>query len=156
VHFHQIQLKFVYTTQYQHLTKSVISTKVAKYENSRTRKAMIAKSKKIKIENSAEAWELGELGELGSDLKHARVVDKKIGAQIDAALGLQMISIRLEQELIESYKLLGAKYDMGYQPLMREALKRFVEGEFKLIASEALEKQRAEKQKSSKRMAKAA
>lgn len=114
---------------------------------------MIAKSKKIKIENSAEAWELGELG---SDLKHARVVDKKIGAQIDEALGLQMISIRLEQDLIESYKLLGVKYDMGYQPLMREALKRFVEGEFKLIASEALEKQRAEKQKSSKRMAKAA
>jgi uncharacterized protein (DUF4415 family) len=153
VHFHQIQLKFVYTTQYQHLTKSVISTKVAKYENSRTRKAMIAKSKKIKIEDSAEAWELGKLG---SELKHARAVDKKIGAQIDTALGLQMISIRLEQELIESYKLLGAKYDMGYQPLMREALKRFVEGEFKLIASEALEKQRAEKQKSSKRMAKAA
>ena len=67
-----------------------------------------------------------------------------------------MISIRLEQDLIESFKLLGAKYDMGYQPLMREALKRFVEGEFRLIASEALEKQRAEKQKSGKRMAKAA
>jgi uncharacterized protein (DUF4415 family) len=114
---------------------------------------MIAKSKKIKIDNSAEAWESRELG---SELKHARAVDKKIGAQIDEALGLQMISIRLEQDLIESYKLLGAKYDMGYQPLMREALKRFVEGEFKLIASEALEKQRAEKQKSSKKMAKAA
>lgn len=114
---------------------------------------MIAKSKKIKIENSAEAWERGEFG---NDLKHARVVDKKIGAQIDEALGLQMISIRLEQDLIESYKLLGAKYDMGYQPLMREALKRFVEGEFKLIASEVLEKQRAEKQKTNKRMAKAA
>jgi uncharacterized protein (DUF4415 family) len=114
---------------------------------------MIAKGKKIKIDNSDEAWESRELG---SELKHARAVDKKIGTQIDEALGLQMISIRLEQDLIESYKLLGAKYDMGYQPLMREALKRFVEGEFKLIASEALEKQRAEKQKSSKKMAKAA
>ena len=114
---------------------------------------MIIKNKKIKIENSAVAWERGELG---SDLKHARVVDKKMGAQIDEALGLQMISIRLEQDLIDSFKLLGTKYDMGYQPLMREALKRFVEGEFKLIASEALEKQKAEKQKNSKRMAKAA
>ncbi|WP_114652477.1 hypothetical protein [Polynucleobacter necessarius] len=114
---------------------------------------MIAKNKKIKIENSAEAWERGEFG---NDLKHARAVDKKIGGQIDEALGLQMISIRLEQDLIESYKLLGAKYDIGYQPLMREALKRFIEGEFKLIASEALEKQRAEKQKSNKRMTKAA
>jgi hypothetical protein len=47
---------------------------------------------------------------------------------------------------------------MGYQPLMREALKRFVEGEFKLIASEALEKQKAAKPKVSsiKRMKKAA
>jgi len=114
---------------------------------------MIAKSKKAKIDNSVEAWESGELG---SDLRHARAVDKKIGSQIDEVLGLQMISIRLEQDLIESYKLLGAKYDMGYQPLMREALKRFVEGEFKLIASEALEKQRAVKQKSVKRMVKAA
>lgn len=126
---------------------------VAKYLNLRARKAMIAKGKKIKIDNSDEAWESRELG---SELKHARAVDKKIGTQIDEALGLQMISIRLERDLIESYKLLGAKYDMGYQPLMREALKRFVEGEFKLIASEALEKQRAEKQKSSKKMAKAA
>ncbi len=114
---------------------------------------MIAKSKKVKIENSAEAWESGELG---SDLKHARAVDKKMGAQIDEALGLQMISIRLEQDLIESFKLLGTKYDMGYQPLMREALKRFVEGEFKMIASEALEKQKVEKQKNGKRMVKAA
>lgn len=114
---------------------------------------MIAKSKKVKIENSAQAWESGRLG---SDIKHARAVDKKIGTQIDEALGLQMISIRLEKDLIESYKLLGTKYDMGYQPLMREALKRFVEGEFKLIASEALERQKADKHKSGKRMAKVA
>jgi hypothetical protein len=79
-----------------------------------------------------------------------------MGAQIDEALGLQMISIRLEQDLIESFKLLGTKYDMGYQPLMREALKRFVEGEFKMIASEALEKQKVEKQKNGKGMVKAA
>ncbi|QWE07947.1 BrnA antitoxin family protein [Polynucleobacter ibericus] len=105
---------------------------------------MIAKTKKVKIQNTAEAWEDGELG---MDIKYARAVDKKIGTQIDEALGLQMISIRLEKDLIDSFKLLGTKYDMGYQPLMREALKRFVEGEFKLIASEALEKQMAVKPK---------
>lgn len=105
---------------------------------------MVVKTKKAKIQNTADAWENGELG---MDIKYARVVDKKIGAQIDEALGLQMISIRLEKDLIDSYKLLGTKYDMGYQPLMREALKRFVEGEFKLIASEALEKQRLAKPK---------
>jgi hypothetical protein len=76
----------------------------------------------------------------GRGIKHSKVVDEKIGTQIDEALGLQSISIRLEKDLIESYKLLVTKYDMGYQPLMREALKKFVEGEFKLIASAALEK----------------
>jgi hypothetical protein len=114
---------------------------------------MVEKIKKRKVSRFTDAWEIGDLD---SNLRHARTVDKKIGAQIDEALGLQIISIRLEQDLIKSYKLLGAKYDMSYQPLMREALKRFVEGEFKLIASEALEKQRAEKQKIVKRMAKAA
>ena len=105
---------------------------------------MIAKMKKVKNHNTADVWESGDLGR---DIKHARAADKNRGSQIDDALGLQMISIRLEKDLIESYKLLGTKYDMGYQPLMREALKRFVEGEFKLIASEALEKQKAAKPK---------
>ena len=67
-----------------------------------------------------------------------------------------MISIRLEKDLIEPCKLLGTKYDMGYQPLMREALKRFIDGGFKMIASEALEKQKTNKQKTGKKMAKAA
>jgi hypothetical protein len=117
---------------------------MAKRKSLQARKAMIAKIKKQKIQNTAQAWESGELGR---DIKHARAADKKMGIQIDEALGLQMISIRLEKDLIESYKLLGTKYDMGYQPLMREALKRFVEGEFKLIASAALEKQKAIKPK---------
>lgn len=105
---------------------------------------MATKNKITKVKNTAEAWESGELGR---EIKYAIAVDKKIGTQIDDALGLQMISIRLEKDLIESYKLLGTKYDLGYQPLMREALKRFVEGEFKLIASETLEKQKAAKPK---------
>ena len=117
---------------------------MAKRESLQARKAMIAKMKKVKIQNTADSWESGEFGR---DIKYAKAVDKKIGIQIDEALGLQMISIRLEKDLIESYKLLGTKYDMGYQPLMREALKRFVEGEFKLIASATLEKQKAVKPK---------
>ncbi len=39
---------------------------------------------------------------------------------------------------------------------MREALKRFINGEFKLITSEALEKQKVDKQKTSKKMAQSA
>jgi hypothetical protein len=89
-------------------------------------KTIVAKNNKLKIENSAEAWESGELG---IDLKHAIVVDKKMSDRIDEALGLQMIYIRLDKELIESYKLLSTKYKVGGQSLMREALKRFIQSQ---------------------------
>jgi hypothetical protein len=36
---------------------------------------------------------------------------------------------------------------MGYQPLMREALKRFVDSELKMVALEALEKHHLVKSK---------
>ena len=114
---------------------------------------MSTNNQKKKSSNTPEAWESGELGR---DAKFLRTVDPRISNQIDDALGLQMISIRLEKDLIESFKLLGTKYDMGYQPLMREALKRFIDGEFKMIASEALEKQKNDKQKIGKKMVKAA
>jgi len=97
------------------------------------------------IANTPEAWESGELGQ---SLEHVRVAPSKLASEIDAALGLQMISIRLDKELIDMFKLLGGKYQMGYQPLMREALKRFVDGELKMVALEALEKQSLARSKS--------
>jgi len=96
------------------------------------------------IANTPEAWESGELGQ---SLEHAKVAPSKLASEIDDALGLQMISIRLDKELSEMFKLLGSKYQMGYQPLMREALKRFVDGELKMVALEALQKQSATKPK---------
>ena len=95
--------------------------------------------------NTPEAWESGELGQ---SLEHVRVAPSKLASEIDDALGLQMISIRLDKELIDMFKLLGGKYQMGYQPLMREALKRFVDGELKMVALEALEKQSLARSKS--------
>lgn len=99
----------------------------------------MATSKKAEIINrTQDAWESGRLGR---DKKYAVAASKEHGDEIDDALGLQMISIRLDKELIDAFKLLGAKYQMGYQPLMREALKRFVDGELKMVALEVLEKQ---------------
>ena len=37
------------------------------------------------------------------------------------------------------------KYNMGYQPLMREALKRFADAELKMIAREMLQEHRDKK-----------
>ena len=106
---------------------------------------MITNEKPKKNEAAQDAWEGGKLGR---DSKYAVAASKEHGDQIDDALGLQMISIRLDRELIDTFKLLGGKYQMGYQPLMREALKRFVDGELKMVALEALEKQSLARSKS--------
>lgn len=105
------------------------------------------------IADTPEAWESGALGQ---SLEHAVVATSKNAAELNDALGLQMISIRLNKDLIDALKLLGVKYEMGYQPLIREALKRFVDGEYKMIAQEHLERQRTEKKKVSSKLSKAA
>jgi len=96
-------------------------------------------SDKSKILGTDDAWESGELG---TDEKHVRRVDQKLNDEIDDSLGLQMISIRLEKKLIDSFKLLGSYHGVGYQPLMRDALKRFAEHELKAIVSGLVESQR--------------
>ena len=85
-----------------------------------------------------------ESEKLGADDKHVKPADPAVGAQIDEITGLQMISIRLDKSLIESFKLLSAFHGVGYQPLMRDALKRFAEAELKAIVSGVVESQRKE------------
>ena len=84
-----------------------------------------------KIADTCEAWEEGLLGR---DENHiVRVSDKEQKA-MDEALGLKMISIRLPADLIQAYKDISAHRGLyGYQPLMRDILKRFAEAETKLI-----------------------
>ena len=98
-------------------------------------------SDKAKIPGTIEAWESGELGE---DEKSARRTNAKTSEKIDEALGLQMISIRLDKKLIDSFKLLSSFHGLGYQPLMRDALKRFADAELKSIVSGLVESQRKE------------
>lgn len=92
-----------------------------------------------KILGTTEAWESETLG---ADEKHVRVASQETSKQVDEALGLQLISIRLDKSLIESFKILGAFHNIGYQPLMRDALKRFADGEMKAIVSGLVESQR--------------
>ena len=55
-------------------------------------------------------------------------MDESHDAALDEAPGLQSISIRLPKQLISQYKLIGHFHAVGYQPLMREVLQRFVKG----------------------------
>lgn len=84
-----------------------------------------------KIEGTVENWESGALGQ---DPAHAKRAPRDLEQQIDDAQGLQAISIRLAKELVEDFKFIAKQHGMGYQPLMRMALKRFAESEFKRIA----------------------
>lgn len=90
-----------------------------------------------KILGTLEAWESRELG---ADEQFAAPAPSSVelDAQIDDALALRMISIRLPDTLIEDFKNIATVRGgaMGYQTLMRQALKRFATSELKLIARE--------------------
>jgi uncharacterized protein (DUF4415 family) len=84
----------------------------------------------IKIEDTAENWENGALG---TDEQFVKIADPSVSQAVDEALGLQAISIRLNKDLIDTFKRLAAYHGIGYQPLMRDALRRFAEAEMKQI-----------------------
>lgn len=57
---------------------------------------------------------------------------------VDEALGLQMISIRLERSLIANLKEVAEHHKIGYQPLIRDLLNRFAKSEMRTILEERL------------------
>lgn len=95
-----------------------------------------------KIKGAHEAWESGELGASSEHIKALSVKETKADLDlINEHLGLQPISIRLEKSLIDDFKAIASINHLGYQTLMRQALKRFADCEKKDIlrrmASEA-------------------
>lgn len=87
-------------------------------------------SKTRKIPATDEAWDEGLLGR---DDEFVAVDDGADLAELDAGLELQMISIRLSKSLIDDFKAIAQIHGLGYQPLMRQALHRFAEGEKKML-----------------------
>ena len=92
-------------------------------------------NKQTKIEGTTEAWESGQLGMEEEFAKLATDVDSEA---VDDALELQMISIRLQKSLIEDFKIIAKLNGIGYQPLIRQILKRFADCEKKKILREHL------------------
>ena len=83
-----------------------------------------------KLVGSAAAWESGELGR---DIGHAHRASSETEKAIDDALGMQAISIRLPKRLIDDLKAIAKIRGVGYQPLIRDNLERFVVSEFKMF-----------------------
>jgi hypothetical protein len=94
-----------------------------------------------KIEGSAEAWDDGTLGTDPAYIAVAPDADKAI----DDALGLQPISIRLQRSLLDNLKALAQLNGLGYQPLIRQVLTRFVDAELKSLLMDKLQREAAER-----------
>jgi hypothetical protein len=89
--------------------------------------------------NSAEPGDCPwEAGELGRDANHVAVVEDAATWQSDEALELQMISIRLEKGLLHDLKEVAAFHGIGYQPMIRDLLHRFVRAELTTILNQRL------------------
>lgn len=99
-----------------------------------------------KIPATDEAWEDGKLG---TDAEFAIEADGDIEAEIDEALELKLISIRLQKSLIDDFKYIAAVNNIGYQTLMRQILQRFADSEKKRIlrdlADEVIKAREAER-----------
>lgn len=88
-----------------------------------------------KTQGSIENWEERNLG---ADENFVGI-DEDFNISFDDAHDLQLISIRLSKSLIENYKFLANLNGLGYQPLMREVLKRWADCENKKLARDLAE-----------------
>lgn len=106
------------------------------------------------IQDADDAWDEGLLGR---DEKFAQVANHIDIAALDVALDMQMISIRLPKSLIEDFKSIAQLHGLGYQPLMRQALQRFADGEKKMLLQDtAREHVKNKRQREADRLNKAA
>lgn len=85
--------------------------------------------------NLNEQWENGLLGR-----EEAFVARSNSASQnnIDEMLALQAISIRLPKALIQDLKDIAQLNGLGYQPLIKQILTRFVDAEKKMMANELI------------------
>lgn len=76
--------------------------------------------------NSSDAAKLWESGQLGASEEHVKPVSPERTKEIQDALGLQPVTVRLQKELVEQLKVMAKKEGLGYQPFIRHILTRYV------------------------------
>lgn len=84
------------------------------------------------VEDS-DAWDTGELGRDEKFVKRSTAENED---SVEAALDLQLISIRLQKELLEQLKFIAKFHGIGYQPMIRDVLCRWSRTEILNIASQ--------------------
>jgi len=81
-------------------------------------------------EKMNEAWETGKLGR---DIAHARRAPAELEAEVERALAMKLVSIRLPIPMIDALKAIAKYHQIGYQPMIRDLLSRFVASEIPTI-----------------------
>lgn len=76
---------------------------------------------------SEDVWEDRSIGAQEEFVQ----VAPDIGNALDQALDLHPISIRLQKNLVDNLKALAQLHGLGYQPLIRQILTRWVDAEVK-------------------------
>ncbi|MBU6452472.1 MAG: BrnA antitoxin family protein [Cyanobacteria bacterium REEB67] len=76
------------------------------------------------VDDDTHLWETGQLG---CSEEHCVAASSEVEAQVDAALGLEPTTLRLQVELVAAFKQIAAGMGIGYKPLMRQALAEFAE-----------------------------
>lgn len=85
------------------------------------------------IPGTEEAWDSGQLGRDEEFVEKVELDEQRI----DEALELKAISIRMQKSLVDDLKLIAQVRGLGYQPLIKQVLRRFVDAEKKLLLQEA-------------------
>ena len=85
-------------------------------------------------ESLDEMWDNGALGRSEEQVAIAEL-EINIEDLFDKAAAMTMISIRLQDDLISDLKEIAASHGLGYQPMIRQLLSRFVKAERKVQAA---------------------
>jgi uncharacterized protein PM1122 len=76
--------------------------------------------------------ELWETGELGSSKETAKISSFSV-EDLQKSIQLQAISLRIQKDVLENLKFIAQYHGIGYQPLIKQILRRFVDSEINEI-----------------------
>lgn len=84
---------------------------------------MVSKKDVEKFDKDNELWDSKQLG---ASSEHAVPATEEDEKALDDAMGLQLLSFRIQKSIIEQLKQLSKLEGIGYQPLMRKVLTEYV------------------------------
>ena len=78
-----------------------------------------------KLNEQSDAWDREEMEGKGNP-GPVKFAPPELEAEIDDALGLQPITLRLQRDLVTKLKQIAKENGLGYQPFVRQVLTKFV------------------------------